>query len=658
VLAQGTATHAQPQAASIDASHLYQPMDLNGIWRFKPEDQSGGTPTYANPAFDDSQWRALDLNVSLHTLYPASHPYVAWYRLRIKVDPSQTGLGLRAGTIARAFEVYVNGERLLASGQVSPLASYTYDAQLLARIPDRMVATGFLVIAVRLNVTDQDWVNQFPGLSAGNLTLGQADTLEREDWLTVIGENFFRLVDIVLIIGVGFVALVLFVGQPHRYEYLWIFGLGMMRLAELPVQAITLFANIPLGWRYFSVCFTIASPILWVGMYFAFVNVKIGWKLRVYLAIAGLLNAYSQLANQAMVPNLPGSYTLLTNLPFVVMLAIAVPIVLIVHWRRGNREAGILLIPTVLFSLYIYANYILALLQQVPEWTQFVRKGLVLIQLYPAGPFLISLDNVAGIASTLTLAIIMILRATRTSRQQALLEGELEAAREVQQIILPEQIETIPGFAIESAYEPAQQVGGDFFQIMPSDDGGLLLVLGDVAGKGLPAAMLVSVLVGAIRGVAEYTTDPAEMLANLNERLMGRSRGGFSTALAAYFSADGDVTIANAGHLNPYRDGRELQLPGALPLGIVAGVRYETTRFELAPGSRMTFYSDGVIEAQNASGELLGFERGRELCNLSAAEIVAAAKLFGQSDDITVVAVTRSAALAQVMEIQELPSYV
>ena len=102
------------------------------------------------------------------------------------------------------------------------------------------------------------------------------------------------------------------------------------------------------------------------------------------------------------------------------------------------------------------------------------------------------------------------------SRQQALLEGELAAAREVQQVILPEQVETVAEFKVESIYQPARQVGGDFFQVLPAGDGGLLVVLGDVAGKGLPAAMLVSVLIGAIRGVAEYTKDPVEILGRLN----------------------------------------------------------------------------------------------------------------------------------------------
>jgi sigma-B regulation protein RsbU (phosphoserine phosphatase) len=240
------------------------------------------------------------------------------------------------------------------------------------------------------------------------------------------------------------------------------------------------------------------------------------------------------------------------------------------------------------------------------------------------------------------------LRTNRLSREGAELEGEMAAARQVQQVMLPEQIEAITGFTIESVYLPAKQVGGDFFQILAVPEGGMLVVVGDVAGKGLPAAMLVSVLVGAIRAAAEFTHAPAHLLANLNERLVGRASGGFSTALAAYIDPTGQVTIANAGHLSPYLDGAEVELPGALPLGIVSGATYDTISFQLEPGSRLTFYSDGVVEAQNAKGQLVGFERGQQLSTQPAATIVEAARLFGQSDDITVVAIAREVALAQI----------
>jgi len=232
-------------------------------------------------------------------------------------------------------------------------------------------------------------------------------------------------------------------------------------------------------------------------------------------------------------------------------------------------------------------------------------------------------------------------RYVKTQTEKAVLDGEVAAAREIQQFILPEAGETFPGFAVESVYRPALQVGGDFFQILPVGSNGLLIVLGDVAGKGLPAAMLVSMLIGSIRVLAEDTHDPALILRKMNDRLMGRTRGGFSTALAAFIAEDGLVTIANAGHLSPYLDGREIELRGALPLGIVNGTQYEPISFQLQPGSRLTFYSDGVVEAQSKTGELFGFDRARAMSLEPAAAIVKAAVDFGQSDDITVVTIQR-----------------
>jgi hypothetical protein len=338
--------------------------------------------------------------------------------------------------------------------------------------------------------------------------------------------------------------------------------------------------------------------------------------------------------------------SVLAQFPLLILIAGVIPVLLIVHWRRGNREAGILLIPVILQSLTYYASVLLFFLGLVPAFADATNRANKLLFQWQLGPFNWGLFQLANLLYLLSLAIIMVLRSTRISRQRALLEGEVAAAREVQQVILPEQIETVPGFTVESVYQPAQQVGGDFFQILPAGQGGLLLVMGDVAGKGLPAAMLVSVLVGAIRGAADYTEDPAELLTNLNERLVGRAGGGFSTALVAHIAADGRVSIANAGHLSPYLDGREVDLPAALPLGVERGTHYNTAEFHLDPGSRLVFYSDGVVEARNQKGELFGFERGRALASQPAAAIAEAARQFGQQDDITVVAIERAAAIA------------
>lgn len=628
------------RAQSFDATHLREPANLAMKWLV----QAGDNAAYASADFDDSHWTLFDPSGSIESLFP-HHPDVVWYRLHVKVDSTQTGLALSETKLSRAFEIYVNGERLMASGQMAPYVPYTSDARVLARIPDRMLASGAIVIALRVHISALEWsVGQDPGLYSGNLTLGQVRTLYRYNWLSLIGENASGWISDGLGVCLGLVALVLFAAQRQQTEYLWIFAVGVMGLVLIPTLVISQLHNIPIGWVLFSDSTRLISPYIWASLYFSFVHLRVGRRWQISLIVIGVLYFIGGLHGWFI--DLPLPIQTVTNLPFVIFLSVVIPIVLVVHWRRGNREAGILLIPVILFSLYIYALVAMQMLFQFPSWRQLSLRGLNLINRHPVGPFFVSLNSVSGVLSVVSLAIIMLQRSSTMSRRRAQLEGELAAAQEVQRVLVPEQTGGVPGFAVESVYEPAQQVGGDFFQILPIGGGGVLIVVGDVAGKGLPAAMLVSVLVGAVRAVAEYTSGPAEILANLNERLVGRSGGAFSTALAAFISQDGRVTIANAGHLSPYLDGKEMELPGALPLGVASAARYETVEFQMNGGSRLTFYSDGVVEAQRADGELFGFERAREVSVKPAAEIVETVKRFGQEDDITVVTVTRTAAAA------------
>jgi sigma-B regulation protein RsbU (phosphoserine phosphatase) len=631
---------AQTGQGTFDATKLQEPAELNSAWLFHP----GDDPTYARTDFDDSQWMTFDPNTDIKTILKTSHPDVIWYRMHVKVSPGQTGLALKELNLSRAFEVYVNGERLMASGQIAPYSPYTLSARLLARIPARMLATGSLVIALRVYIAAAEWGTQGPGLSTGNLSIGQESTLYREDWLAIIGENSLTWLNHVLNVCLGVIALVLFAAQRRNTEYLWIAAAGLITLLEMPQLVISAFTNIPLYWQVLTALLRLVMPYVLAALYFSFVHQRIGWRWRIFLIFTGVTNTFSGLQGVLFTSSAP--LQLFGNLPVVILFSVILPIVLAIHWRRGNREAGILLIPIVLFSLYIYIEMGFGALFQIPGWRDFAIRGLNTIDRFPAGPFSISLNGISGILSVLSLALIMLIRSTHMSRRQAILESEFAAAEEVQNLLLPEHREVFPGFTVDSVYEPAQQVGGDFFQILPAGEGGLVLVVGDVAGKGLPAAMLVSVLVGAICGLSEYTQDPAELLSCLNERLVGRAGDGFSTALAAHITSDGRVTVANAGHLSPYLDGKEVELQGALPLGVAKGARYETTQFHLASGSRLTFYSDGVVEAMNQRRELFGFERAKELSTEPAAAIAEAAKKFGQEDDITVVTITRAEAVA------------
>jgi serine phosphatase RsbU (regulator of sigma subunit) len=247
-----------------------------------------------------------------------------------------------------------------------------------------------------------------------------------------------------------------------------------------------------------------------------------------------------------------------------------------------------------------------------------------------------------AIAAVVVSMTILLVRQLRTTNQErAELHGEMASAREIQQYLIPEKLPPTPGLAIQSVYQPSREVGGDFFQVLPDPrDGSTLIVVGDVAGKGLQAGMLAALIVGAIRTAFKFTSDPGSILALLNERLQGR---GLVTCLAMRIDRSGSVELANAAHLPPYINGKELALEGALPLGALPDIAFPATRLQLREGESMLLVSDGVVEARNAQGELFGFERTAAISTQSAQNIADAAQRFGQEDDITVLTLTRLA---------------
>ena len=226
-------------AQRFDATQLRQPSSLGDVkWLVN----AGDNPAFAEPAFDDSHWQLFDPHQSIDALYP-QRPPVIWYRLRVKVDPSATGMALSERLISQAFEIYVNGNRLMTLGSVAPWVAYTSNARVLVPIPDHLVASGDLVIALRVHISDIEWRGQLPGYATSNLSIGQEQTLYQYNWLSTIGANAMDWIDRALVILLGFVALVLWASQRRQTVYLWIFAVGALVFAESPVPFITTFHN-------------------------------------------------------------------------------------------------------------------------------------------------------------------------------------------------------------------------------------------------------------------------------------------------------------------------------------------------------------------------------------------------------------------------------
>jgi hypothetical protein len=641
------------RAQSFDLDRGRELMaSLDGPWRFHPGDSplAPGTnePLWAAADFDDSAWALLQSGRSWSTQGYTGMGGFGWYRFTVRVPEGDRPASLLLAPILTSFEVYVDGRRVGSAGEMPPnvipsaeMSYHLYPLTIGGSSSPRVVQVALRVWHAPL------WASYVGG---GPFVGGH---LAGDPALLVIEQEHHQLARNVHFVDaysysitaalVGFAILCLFFIRPAEREYLW-FALMLLAQAADNVlyvgEQIFFWPPIPINDLLDGIL--VAVTVFAALCFFSRVlNVRAGLSGRVCLALA----AFSPLPAVLYWPgwfsaSASASIQLICLLPGVVWILY----VLVARAWRGNLDARLLLLPTILDLGYYLADNLAIVLNQA-GWTKMPR---VLEVPLPLPPFTVQTGILLHLVFLLALLVFLIRRFTLARRQEERLAGEFEAARQVQQVLLPDELDQCPGFAVECIYQPADEVGGDFFQQIGDGEGGMLIVVGDVSGKGLPAAMLVSVLIGAIRAEAGHGADPARVLASLNTRMMGRAHGGFTTCLAAHITADGTLTIANAGHLPPYLNGKELGVPGTLPLGLVANARYECTTARMAAGDRLTFVSDGVVEAQSKSGELLGFDRTRDLSQLPAAQIAQVARAFGQQDDITVVTVNFSGTEVQV----------
>ena len=246
--------------------------------------------------------------------------------------------------------------------------------------------------------------------------------------------------------------------------------------------------------------------------------------------------------------------------------------------------------------------------------------------------------------------------------ERARIEQELRVARRIQQASLPKEVPELEGWQITPYYQPAREVGGDFYDFHPLSEGRLGLVVGDATGKGVPAALVMSTALGMLQAVSEAldSSSPGEVLSRVNETLVARIPPNmFITCFYAILEPEsGSLTYANAGHDLPYlhRNGaaEELRARG-MPLGLMPGMSYEEKEIILGAGDSALFYSDGLVEAHDPKGEMFGFPKLRALVGEHGEEQALGEYLmeelysfvgegWEQEDDITLLTLKRSAA--------------
>ena len=474
------------------------------------------------------------------------------------------------------------------------------------------------------------------------LSLGYPGDLNRELNLWSGQGLFDRLPHLVYSILLAVLAaflLALYFVQKGHVEYLW---LALHELAFAPIgflEQASGNARLDVFW-----CDALVLQLILVSAYLffeflvAFLSLRQRWYIRLlrYSApvLLGVGPAFLLLFHRGAIFFLATVF--LSSFLWMVGWSIFVFGTLISAAVRRNFEAGLFLVPLA-FNLVGVVEIIVATAINGDNGSSY-HSPLTL----QAGPIPIRFAVIGDYTGILVIVLIVFFRFLRIQRDQERIASELAAARGVQELLIPQEKPATPGFDVDSIYNPASEVGGDFFHVQPINRDGILVVIGDVAGKGLRAAMNVSLLMGALRRSQER--HPARLLEALNRVLAGTAS--LTTCQAVWFGANGEMTIANAGHLPPYLNSQEIALPGSLPLGVLAEVTCEEARFYLHPGDRILLLSDGVVEARRPNGELFGFDRVHRFSQQTAASLAEAAKAFGQQDDITVLTIRRQAPAA------------
>jgi PAS domain S-box-containing protein len=244
------------------------------------------------------------------------------------------------------------------------------------------------------------------------------------------------------------------------------------------------------------------------------------------------------------------------------------------------------------------------------------------------------------------------------AQERQRIEQELRVARLIQQTLLPKSLPELDGWEVRAYYQPAREVGGDFYDFLDLEDGRLGLIVGDASGKGIPAALLMATTRGMLLAGAQISDSPSEVLERVNNTLYPEIPPNmFVTCLAALLdSRTGRLDYANAGHDPPYlrhADGvsEELRATG-MPLGLMPNMSYEQKEITLEPGESVLLYSDGLVEAHDPRREMFGFPRmqgfvgahlgGATLIDFLLAELERfTGEDWEQEDDITLLTLQR-----------------
>jgi hypothetical protein len=649
LVASGARGASAPEEPSLDSIGRGA-IELTGPWKFR----RGDNPAWALPAYNDSQWSSISPASSWGEQGDTGYTGFAWYRLRLDGSPAarSTPLALLLPPVNDAYEVYWNGRRIGGSGHVPPHPQWFYTTPF-TMIPFPGATSGVLAIRVwksPLLFVDPDSLGGFTGVPI----LGDQDAVaaELDQAEAASGKQF--LYQYTLMVLYGFVALlsgVMWLRNRKSRLFLWlaVFAITPVVLALLQdVSPIQISISYAWGRGLNQPIYVLNHVSLWFLLLYLLRLDRMRWlhRLTDILAIATLAAGTADGALAILWGSAGHGMQWADAVLTVFIMAVEIfPFVLIALGLREHLEGSrwTVAISALVSQMISIVGDAGAAGQRFTHWHIFQTIN---SPLFIVDTITFTAADLAGIVLFLAVLYAVYRYSMEQQARQSVLEREMHSAQEIQRVLIPAELPPLEGFAVTSAYQPALEVGGDFFQIIAETSGSTIVALGDVSGKGLKAAMNVSLIVGVLRSLSDAQVSPAEILNKLNRCLCGRLQNGFVTAVILRLDRSGSVTLANAGHLPPMLNGRELTLEGSLPLGLVAAATYDEIQLRLGSGDQLSLFTDGLLEARAADGELYGFDRVHALfaAKPSAQQAMEAAVAFGQDDDITVLTLTRLAA--------------
>jgi serine phosphatase RsbU (regulator of sigma subunit) len=564
------------------AAATAQPVNLSGQWKFSLADD----PRLAQPAIDDSGWPA----VTLPQRTPRNER-IYWLR-RTLAAPTQTGpLHVTIGLVAESYEVYANGSRIGDTGDFGKPDVHFFQPRSFPLPPDAVKPGAPIVIALRIWNTRAAWGSLTNGLSdRGPYWITTAEHANAEIDSARKGMRLALTPAGIVIAGecgIGLCLVLLWIAERDRRELLYFAVYLIATGFGLVVGIAAVFTGASSFW--YRVGFRPLNDVAFLFLCLAAAKFlllpPLRWQI---LAAAAALSAALTFG------------TVYYLYPWLLLLVWQCAVALRAAPRRNLPFA----LPLLLYALAILNN-------TLGPGARIFPSSLAL------GEMTVSVTNLIQLLFAGAMLVLMLERLSSDRREKQRLASELDAARQIQRSLMPQTAPAIEGYSIGFRSSACYEVGGDYLDIFPLPSGDQLMIVADVAGKGLAAALVGASFRSAFRAAANAGAPLGDLAALISQQHWNEGPEARRRYITAIFlkldPVKHCIDVVNAGHNTGFvvegRGAVRMIEASGPPLGILPSVRYSAETIPFPEGSRLLFYTDGLTEVFREDDEEFGPER-------------------------------------------------